>query len=448
MFFSFGYLSNKMIIPLLIPVLYSIRHYLLEEFDKNLKGPENEEKHQSVFINTLIHSLSYCINCFLFIIEYKKSKSTRKKMIEKEFDNQLLIEKMKIEKKQKQYEVLFLILLSFFNFFNLLSYDIMGIFKPSDYNKNYFYTLSIPLFFILTALMSYTFLNYNIYRHQILAMVISPILSLTLLLIFALHDQEKKNTSLYSILFLIQCLGLRSLRYILDVFGKLLMDKMYVTHVKLMAYFGFFGVVFSLIFNSFSYLVNFKFIENPDLNDYFIVKGTNYKRLKNIFDNWGEVEILNWFLLFGSIIVWFGENYVKWFCIYTFSPNHYTVYASINSIIVIFTELLVNHFEFKFKILFISIFSLFSLCGVFICGLIFNEIIILRFLNLDKYTNVEINTRQKKDTEISMKKIDPNNPNEYPDNSFESDSSDRASDKMSDKGEKVGRTSTDSLKSD
>ena len=450
MLFSLGYLSKKMIIPLLLPVIYSIRHYLLEEFDKNLKETKNEEKHQSVFINTLIQSLSYCINCFLFIIEYKKSKSTRKKITEKEFDNQLLIEKIKIEKKQKQYEVLFLILLSFFNFFNLLSYDIMGIFKPSDYNKNYFYALSIPLFFIITALMSYLFLNYNIYRHQILSMLVSPILSLTLLRILALHYPEKKNTSLHSILFLIQCLGLRSLRYILDVFGKLLMDKMFVTHVKLMAYFGFFGIIFSLIFNSFSYLVNFKFIENPDLNDYFIVKGTNYKRLKNIFDNWGPVDMIFWFLLFGNIIVWFGENYIKWFCIYTFSPNHYTVYASINSIIVIFTELLINHFKLSFKILFISIFSLFSLCGVFICGLIFNEIIILRFLDFDKYTNVEINKRQKDETQISMKKMDPNNPNECPDNSFESDNSnsDRTSDKMSDKGEKVGRTSTGSLKSD
>ena len=142
MFISFGHLSTKMIIPLLIPVIYSIRHYLLEEFDKNLKGQNNQEKQQSVFINTLIHSISYCINCFLFLIEYKKIQSTRKEITEKEFDNQLLIEKIKIEKKQKKYEVLFLILLSFFNFTNLLSYDIMSIFKPSDFNKNYFYTLS------------------------------------------------------------------------------------------------------------------------------------------------------------------------------------------------------------------------------------------------------------------------------------------------------------------
>ena len=191
MFISLGYLSLQMIIPLLIPVLYSIRHYLLEEFDKNLKGRNNEEKHQSVFLNTFLISISYSINCFLLIIEYKKTKSTRKKIIEKEFDNQLLIEKIKIEKKQKKYKLLCLILLSLFNFVNLLSYDIINIFKPSDYNKNFFYTLSIPIFFIITAFMSYLFLNYNIYIHQKLSMLISPLLSLSLLIILILFKSEQ-----------------------------------------------------------------------------------------------------------------------------------------------------------------------------------------------------------------------------------------------------------------
>lgn len=434
MFISLGYLSLQMIIPLLIPVLYSIRHYLLEEFDKNLKGRNNEEKHQSVFLNTFLISISYSINCFLLIIEYKKTKSTRKKIIEKEFDNQLLIEKIKIEKKQKKYKLLCLILLSLFNFVNLLSYDIINIFKPSDYNKNFFYTLSIPIFFIITAFMSYLFLNYNIYIHQKLSMLISPLLSLSLLIILILFKSEQKNKSMYSILFLIECLGLRSLRYILDVLGKLLMDKMFITHVKLMVYLGIFGIIFSLIVNSLSYLVNLNFIENPDFNDYFIIKKNSSKRFKNIFDNWGYFDKINRLLLIGNIIIWFGENYIKWFCIYTFSPNHYAVYASINPIIIIFIELVVKQFNLKY--LFLYIFSLIALCGIFLCGLIFNEILILRFCNLDQFTKVEINKRQKKETQISMVRYNNsnNNNNENPDNSFDTDNmSDKNDDRMSDK---------------
>lgn len=421
MFISLGYLSLKMIIPLLIPFFYSIRHYLLEEFDKNLKETNNDEKHQSVFINTLIISFSYTINVILLIIEHNKTKSATKQIQEKEFDNQLLIERIKIEKKQNRKKFIYLILLSFFNFFNLLSYDIMGIFKPSDYYKNFFYILSIPVFFIITAFMSFLFLNYHIYRHQKVSMIISPILSLSLLIILIILnvEEKQKNKSAQAILFLIECLGLRSLRYILDVLGKLFMEKMFVSQIKLMTYFGIWGIIFSLIANSLSFFVNWSFIQNPDLNDYFIITN-NKKRLKNIFDDWGDFGDLNWLLLFGNIILLFGENYIKWFCIYSFSPNHYTVYASINSIIIIFIEIVVKNFNLRE--IFIKIFSLVALCGIFICGLIFNEIIIIRICDLDKYTNVEINNRQKKETEISMVKPDDNNNNnEYPDNSFDSD---------------------------
>ena len=250
-------------------------------------------------------------------------------------------------------------------------------------------------------------------------MIISPILSLSLLFILvALNDGEKKNNkSPEAILFLIECLGLRSLRYILDVLGKLFMDKMFVSQIKLMTYLGIFGIIFSLIANLLSFFVNWNFVKNPDLNDYFIIT-TNKKRLKNIFDDWGDFGDYNWLLFIANIILWFAENYIKWFCIYSFSPNHYTVYASINSIIIIFIEIVVKHFNLK-KIM-IKIFSLIALCGIFICGLIFNEIIIIRICDLDKYTNVEINNRQKKETNISMVKYNENN-SEYPDNSFDSD---------------------------
>ena len=428
-----------MIVPLLIQLLYSIRHYLLEEFDTNLRNINNE-KRQSIFINTFIISISYSINIILLFIEYKKTKSSTKKIQEKEFDNQLIIQKLKIEKKQKNSKLLFLFLLSLFNFFNLLLYDFINIFKPSDYNKNFFYAVSIPVFFIITAFLSYLLLNYHIYQHQKASMLISPLFSISLLVIIIVLKPEKKNNSLYSILFLIEILGMRSLRYILDVLGKLLMNKMYVTPVKLMAYFGFLGIIFSLIFNSISFLINMNIIENPDLNEYFIIKN-NKKRLKNIFDKWGNFGRENYLLLIGNIILFFAENYIKWFCIYTFSPNHYTVYASINSIIILFIELVATNFEIK-NIL-IPIFSIVALCGIFFCGLIFNEIIILRICNLDQNTKVEINKRQKEETVISMVKLNDgnsvaNNNNENPDNSFDTD----------DSGHDKDRNSNDSIKTD
>ena len=426
MFISFGYLSAKMIIPLLIPLLYSVRHYLLEEFDLNLKNPDNEEvKQQSVFLNTFIVSISYSLNFILLIIEYNKTKSSRKKKQQKEFDNQLLIEKLKKEKKQRKCRLLILVLIPLFNFFNLLFYDILSIFKPSDYNKNYFYSLSIPIFFIITALMSFLLLNYKIYKHQKFAMIISPLLSLFLLIILIIrNNKEKRNGIIYTILSYIEILGLRSLRYVLIVIAKLFMEKMFVSHIKLMTYLGLFGIIFSLIANSFSYLFDFNFIENPDLNEYFIIDN-NKKRLKNIFDDWGYFDKLNCLLFIGIIILWFLERYIVYFCVYTFSPNHYTIYASLNSIIVLFIEL-TGFPNVKLNNLFIIIFASVTLFGIVICGLIFNEIIIVRLWELDKYTNVEIDRRQKEETKISMIKYNDNMSNgEFPENSFDSDLSDK-----------------------
>ena len=428
MFISLGYLSKKMLIPLLIPVLYNIRHYLLDFFDEKIDNTDNE-KHQPIFLNTFIVSISYSLNIILLFIEYKTTQSGKANMQEKEFDNQLIIEKLKQEKVQKNYRAIFLILLPLFNFFNYLSYDIVGIFKPTDYNKIYFYPVSIPFLFIITAFMSFLFLNYKFYLHQKATMIITPILSLFLLLFLIIENEEteQKNKSLTSILFLIECLGLRSLRYILYVFGKLFMEKMFVSHIKLMTFLGIFGVLFSLIVNCFSYLLKMNSLENPDYNDYFIIKD-GYKRLENIFDIFGKMDKYNFLIFIGIIILWFAENYIVWFCIYTFSPNHYTIYSSINSLSALLQKLIKN---FNW---YIGIPSILALCGIFISGLIFNEIIIIRIFKMEINTNVEINRRQKEETQISMIKFSDSKSdhnNEFPENSFDSDLSNTKLDRNS-----------------
>ena len=432
MFISLGYLSAKMLIPLLIPVLYFSRHYLLDSFDDDIDSTSG--KHQSIFLNTFIVSFSYSLNIFLLIIEYKSTRSSKQKKQEKEFDNQLIIEKIKLEKKQKKYRTIFLILLPLFNFFNYLIYDIVGMFKPSDYNKNYFYPVSIPFYFIVTAFMSFLFLNYKFYRHQKTSMIITPILSIFLLffLVIVNEDEDKKNRSSTSILFLIVCVGLRSLRYILYVFGKLFMEKMFVTQIKFMTFLGIFGVLFSLFVNCLSYAIKMNYVVNPVFNDYFVIKN-DYKRLENIFDIFGKLNVDNSPYLIGVIILWFAENYITWFCIYTFSPNHYTIYSSINSLTALLQELIKN---FKLGV-FIP--SILALCGIFISGLIFNEIIIIRILKMEKNTNVEINRRQKEETQISMIRYSDSksdHSNEFPETSFDSDLSN-----------KLDRYSNNSLKS-
>ena len=402
-FIYFGAISYKMLIPLLIPILYSIRHYTLDQFDLRLKNSNNGVKQQSVFINTFILSITYSLNLILFIIETRSSQLKNPRIQEKEFNNQLYIQKQKMAKKKRKYTRIILVLLAFFNFFNYLFYDIVGMFKPSDYNKKYFYTLSIPFFFIITALMSSLFLHYDFYRHQIITMIISPILSISLLFIIKFLKIGKKNNTVFAILYLIELLGLRGLRYLLSVIAKVIMEKRFVSSFKLMTYLGIFGLFFSIICSFASYYIDFNFIKNPSLNNYFIINDNGIKRLTNIFDNWGYFDLINITLFIVTILVWFIENNLIWFSIYEFSPNHYTVYASINTIVVLFIDVVID--EFRLENLIIYIFCFIALFGIFICGLIFNEIIIIRFCSMDKYTTKEIMRRQKEEMDRSNKMV-------------------------------------------
>ena len=391
---SFGYLSKKMLIPLLIPILYSIRHYTLDEFDQKLKDENSEEKKQSVFINTLLLCITYSLDFFLLIYVNWKSKSKYKMTQENKFNNQLIIEREKMEKRQKKNTILYLILLSFFNYLIFFIYDIFGMFKPSGYNKNYFYALSIPVYLIITALFSFIFLGYKFYRHQKLAMIVSPILGLSLLLIIGAYSEDDNIDGSY-ILFIIECLILRSSRFIIVVFGKVIMEKMFVNQFKLMTYLGLFGVLFIIISSGISYLITFNIKEIK--SDYLMTMDNGSFRLKNIFDSWGNFSTTNTIILIITLVVWSIENNLIWFSIYEFSPNHYTVYASITTIFILFFDI---YKKGKSYIILIS--SIFALCSIFICGLIFNEIIIIGMCKMDKNTNVEINRRQKEETESSI----------------------------------------------
>ena len=374
MFISLGELSKKMLTPLLIPIVYIIRHFLLEE--------TNNIKDKSIFLNTGIVSLSYSLNIFLLIIENKSTKSQKKEIKEAEFDNQLLIEKRKIESKKNRKRIIFLILISLYNFFNFQVFDLIKIYEPDNYNPCYFYSLSITVFFLSTALMSYLLLGSNIYNHQIFTLILSPILSL-IMTSFLIPTHKMKSTHL---IYLFLCLLLRNFRFILMVFGKSFMEKYYISQFYLLSYFGIFGIFFSLISTFISYFIKFNDFEYKD-----VFKG---KRLRNFFECFPKSNL---FCFFGSILFWFIENNLIWYCISSLSPNHYIIYRNISSTFIIIIKLILDGEK-----IYIIIISFVSLVGVFICGLIFNEIIIIRICQLEKYTIIELDKRQKEELEYNV----------------------------------------------
>ena len=375
MFISLGFLSKKMLVPLLIPFIYTFRHYILKI---------NEEKGQSVFLNTFVASLSYSLNIVLLIIENQRVKSSKKEIQDKEYKNQLLIEKRKIKLKKVKKKYIFLLLISLYNYSNFQVYDIIKIFKPEDYIQYHFYSLSITVYFISTAVMSYLLLATQIYTHQKLSMIISPILSTIMFSVFIKYFPMKT----LNIIYLCLCLLLRNFRFILMVFGKLFMEKYFISQFELLSFFGIFGLLFSIITNFISYYLNFDFFEYK--------KEFEGKKLRTFFGCW---KLIDKKYFFGSVIFWFIENNLIWYCISTLSPNHYIIYRNISSTFNIIKELYNNSNKY------IQIISFISLAGIFICGLIFNEIIIIHICKFDKYTAVELNKRQKEEIENNLKEM-------------------------------------------
>ena len=237
-------------------------------------------------------------------------------------------------------------------------------------------------------------------------MIISPLLSILMFILFIL----KLGINPMTILYLIICLLVRNFRCILIVFGKLFLEKYYITQIKLLSFFGGVGLLLTLISN----LVSF-FIKSPDFEN---GKEFYNKKLLNIIDYWKYMDKIMFLL---SIFLWFIENYIAWFCISAFGPNHYIIFTNISSIIVIYKELI---FDKNYNLFTEKIVSSFAFVGMIICGLIFNEIIIIRIWNLEKYTAVEIDKRQRE--EIKTIKLSIND--ESHDNDEETRNSERSSD--------------------
>ena len=164
----------------------------------------------------------------------------------------------------------------------------------------------------------------------------------------------------------------------------------------MLSYFGIFGIFFSLISNFISYFIKFNDFEYKD-----VFKG---KRLRNFFECFPKTNL---FCFFGSILFWFIENNLIWYCISSLSPNHYIIYRNISSTFIIMIKLILDGEKIH-----IIIISFVSLIGIFICGLIFNEIIIIRICQLEKYTIIELDKRQKEELEYNeIESGDENNKN-------------------------------------
>ena len=370
--FSFGKINKYFIFPFLCPIICMICNYLLISIiqDYNL---ENKQFFISTFVNSTYigGGLVYFISWIRTKTEetrdnaqlYNERKSSFVKYI---YNEGIQIDKFKI--------FLILLFLSFlFTIFNVV--DVYALDKNTFEERLYF------LFFI--PLFSKLLLKTNIFKHQILSILIGSI-GLILLFIPIALIIEKEDT-IINICMFISSIGFSFFLVLL----KYLMIRFYISPYLCLIYIG----IFSMILNTIGFII------------FSLLK---YQNFSIIIDNFTFEKIDSPIKLTIYLIVTFiSASFLQIFSnlvIYYFSPILLMVTDSISPMLLwIFLSLPKE--EKTINIVFNALGYLISLFS----ALIYNEIIILNFGGFNKDTKKNIEKRQHKesillrDTENSIK---------------------------------------------
>jgi hypothetical protein len=359
--FSFGKINKYFIFPFLCPIICMICNYLLISIIQDYHL-ENKQFFLSTFVNS-----SYFGGGLVYFISWIRTKTEetrdnaqlyneRKSSFVKYIYNEgIQIDKFKI--------FLILLFLSFLlTIFNIV--DVYALDKNTFEERLYF------LFFI--PLFSKLLLKTNIFRHQILSLLIGAI-GLILLFIPIALIIEKEDT-IINICMFISSIGFSFFLVLL----KYLMIRFYISPYLCLFYIG----IFSMVLNTIGFII------------FSLLK---YKNFSIIIDNFTFENIDNPIQLTIYLLVTFiSASFLQIFSnlvIYYFSPILLMVTDSISPMLLwIFLSLPKE--EKAINIVFNALGYLISLFS----ALIYNEIIILNFGGFNKDTKKSIEKRQQKES--------------------------------------------------
>ena len=407
MFISFGYLTKKSLIFLVLPVIMVIRYYLTEKTLKNITN---------MFYPCFVKFLCCSINGIV-LLAVKITTISKKKEIKDNKDKILLIldkdipiennqerllvdeqkkennkytniyslyessyyEKIKFEKQNKRKKICFLILVCILDFISVSYQTIMGktiYFKESS--KGLTTLTSASRLFAIAILSHLIIKNTKMYSHHYLSAIIIFIV-LIAIIIFSLFTETKYKENYFS-------------KFGLMILQELLFSSMYVCGEKYLSISegninkflfidGIIGMILSILFQ----IVSNYFITCSSINQFFDKSLENYcdsDHLKTILENLsfkkfgGVVAILN-------ILALFFDIWLLWLVILKFSAIHFGAIYPIPLFYRWFSKGNIEN----------SIVYIFGNIIIFLMTLVYNEIIILKFCGFEKNTSIEINKR-------------------------------------------------------
>ena len=179
------------------------------------------------------------------------------------------------------------------------------------------------------------------------------------------------------------CTNLRTTGWENDVLGKLYMVKFFISPYLFMFLIGSINSILLLIYDFFAYFIN------PDVSGIIIGFQNNILSVGDVF------------LFILDLMVQCIWNLGIWLTVYYFTPCHYFISEYISEY-VYYMITAVEKNEGFYSTVNIVIFSI-SYFINFLCGLFFNEVLILNLFGLDYNTKKRIEERLQKENEETDK---------------------------------------------
>ena len=370
----------KLLIPLLFPIFLKLRR--LNRRKNKITSPAFKG------FNDFL-SMSLCGIFYIIILINTKSKKDENKKNEKETEKengneninsknqkerknaitmklQIEMKNLEMENLQKKRKLYFIIAISGLQ---LIAVIIKNLFKD-DIEEGLKLNLSVLMEIILFIYFSIKFLGLIIYSHQIFSMIGIFIFLIIFFIESVIYNEIKFKKIVLSIIYYFSVQFFYGLS---DVLGKKYLNSFIENIYSFIFKVGIFGLIPICIYGL---IVEFIDIDNK------------YK----IYLQFSKISIQIYALdLFFSCLFEIG----LWLTIYYFTPCHYIIFETIAD----FLEIILSKFEEDnsqySSYQQISFFIIYPI--IILIVLVFNEIIILNFCNLDFNTKVRIMEREKVD---------------------------------------------------
>lgn len=233
-----GSLSWHNIYPIVGSLISVVRYYIfyiLKETKEFNIGGFKWEYHPFFFTSVMfcgetMNGFFYLFSCYLS----KQASTTDHPSTSPAFKLFKLVPLLKQEKKKKLIQKMVLIILS--AYIDGISWCLIT-FIMSSYDTTKYLSFEMRIFSLFfTAIMSYLFLSYRIFKHQIFAIILVAV-GIT---VFSITDIL---TNSFDILFAIEYIGLYFIASIREVLQKWLLEVKGIQSVKLIFYEGLIGSI-------------------------------------------------------------------------------------------------------------------------------------------------------------------------------------------------------------